>query len=493
MKTAIIGAGMGGLASAVELAAEGHEVVVYEMGDRPGGKVGVASHDGVTFDTGPSVLTMTDVLAEIFRAAGTTLADEVTLVEADRSFRYLYPDGVALEIYHDLERTLESVGETLGGEARDEFDDYLRYAQRIWEAAAPNFIFTEAPTIGSMVGLGLRKMRAVRDIDPMSKMWPAITSRVDSRHLRWLLARYATYVGSDPRQAPATLNCIGWLELGGGTWGVEGGMHSVAEALEGVARRRGAEFRYETPVRRIVQRDGAVAGVETDDGVDRCDAVVANAGVAHLVDDLLDGASGAVDTPDEWSMSGWTAVLRARRRPETERPPHTVLFPENYLEEFADIFDRGRPPVAPTVYLCAQEKAHGREGWAGEEPIFAMVNAPVESGGSTEPLVWEGLREQVLRRLVEAELIEESDEIVWERTPTDLAERFPGSRGAIYGASSNSRFSAFQRPANTVREIPGLYLAGGSAHPGGGVPMCLQSGRLAAGAAKQRSGEAAKQ
>jgi phytoene desaturase len=492
MKTAVIGAGMGGLASAVELAAEGHEVVVYEIGGEPGGKVGVASRDGVTFDTGPSVLTMTDVLAEIFEAAGTTLDGEVSLIESERSFQYRYPDGVVLDIYHDLDRTLESVGETLGSEARDEFDDYLRYAQRIWEAAAPNFIFAEAPTIGSMVGLGLRKMRAVRDIDPMSTMWPAITSRVDSRHLRWLLARYATYVGSDPRQAPATLNCIGWLELGGGTWGVEGGMHAVAEALERVARRHGAEFRYETPVRRIARREGAVAGVETDEGVETCDAVVANAGVAHLVDDLLDGQAGAVDTPDERSMSGWTAVLRARRRQETERPPHTVLFPEDYLEEFADIFDRGRPPAAPTVYLCAQEKAHGREGWAEEEPLFAMVNAPPEGADPTDPTVWKGLRQQVLERLRGAGLIAESDAIVWERTPTDLAARFPGSRGAIYGASSNSRFAAFQRPANTVEQVPGLYLAGGSAHPGGGVPMCLQSGRLAAEAAKRQSGKAAK-
>jgi len=182
-------------------------------------------------------------------------------------------------------------------------------------------------------------------------------------------------------------------------------------------------------------------------------------------------------------MSGWTAVVKARRR---ERPSHCVLFPERpYRAEFDDIFGQGRPPAEPTVYLCAQEKAHQRTGWADHEAVFVMANAPAEPAtGETPAEVWEAFEKTVMKRLVETALLDHDDTIVWRRTPSDLARQYSGSRGSIYGASSNSQFSAFQRPANAIPELKGLYLASGSAHPGGGVPMCLLSGRAAAAALK---------
>lgn len=481
MEIAVIGAGMGGLASAVELASDGHRVELFEIADEPGGKVGVASADGVAFDTGPSVLTMPAVLDGIFESTGTSLNRELELVRADPWFRYIYPDGVELEIYHDRRETYESIEETLGPDARDEFEEFLEYAERVWDAAAPNFIFSEAPSVGSVLKMGLRKWQSVRDIDPLRTMQSAIESRVSDWHLRWLLARYATYVGSDPRQAPATLNCISWVEMGRGSWGLRGGMHQLPRALERVGRHRGIEFHYETPVRGIETENGRVEGIRTDDGPRAFDAVVANGSIPHLTDDLLDRSdASAVETPGEPSMSGWTAVVRTERREIAERRAHTVLFPEDYEREFADIFDRNQPPRDPTLYLCAQEKAHGRSGWPESEPVFVMANAPAEPDGGRRKAEWSRLRDRAMERLRAAELVEPSAEVVWERTPGDLAERFPGSRGAIYGAASNSRFAAFQRPANEVSEIDGLYLASGGVHPGGGVPMCLQSGRLAA-------------
>ena len=481
-KVAIVGAGMGGLASAVKLAAGGYDVTVFEQAGEPGGKVGVASRDGVTFDTGPSVLTMPFVLDEILGTAGTSLEEHLELIERAPWFRYVYPDGVELDIAPSLEQTLENVSQTLGASARDDLDDFLRYAGRIWEAAAPNFIFAPAPSIGSMLRLGLQSVGALSAIDPFRTMWSAIESRVRSHHLRWLLARYATYVGSHPKRAPATLNCISWVELGLGSHGVAGGMYEIARTLEGVARDRGATFRYETPVRKLTVREGRVREVVTHATREEFDAVVVNGDVHHLVDDLLEPTDMDVldDTPP-LSMSGWTAVVRATRRPADRRTPHTVLFPNDYLREFTDVFDSDHPPREPTVYLCAQERAHDLQGWSDAEPIFVMANAPPEPiDGHSNPEVWTRLRRRVLRRLRDADLIDDRDAVVWERSPRQLAERFPGSHGALYGAASNSRFAAFRRPPNDLEEIEGLYLASGSAHPGGGVPMCLQSGRLAA-------------
>jgi 1-hydroxycarotenoid 3,4-desaturase len=487
VSVAIVGAGMGGLAAAIRLAAGGHRVTVFERADEPGGKVGRVEVDGCVVDTGPTVLTMRGVLEDLFEAAGTRLGDHLTLLQHSPEFRYHYDDGTRLDVGPDNGATVERIRQTLGVEAAGQFGDFMDYSRSIWEAAAPNFIFSEAPSIGSMFKLGLRQMSALRDIDPMTTMWKAITSRVDSPHLRKLLARYATYNGSDPRQAPATLNCISWVELGMGSWGIEGGMFKLPEALEQVARSLGVSFRFGADVTSL--RRGADGWVlRTSDGGEPfgADCVVANSDVSHLTDDLL-GPGQADRAPESGpsSMSGWNGVVRVRRRPRSERPPHQVVFPADYMAEFEDIFDRGEVPSDPTVYACAPEKAYGRDGWDDREPLFVMANAPPIDGElGNDAATWSRLKRRALERLTDADVIDEGEaveaSVVWERTPVDLARRFPGSDGAIYGASSNSKMAAFNRPPNRVERLEGLYLAGGSAHPGGGVPMCLQSGRLAA-------------
>jgi 1-hydroxycarotenoid 3,4-desaturase len=169
-------------------------------------------------------------------------------------------------------------------------------------------------------------------------------------------------------------------------------------------------------------------------------------------------------------------VLKARRR--STRVAHEVLFPRDYQAEFDDIFRRRRSPEEPTVYVCAQEKAHARTGWADHEPLFVMANAPALAEGVTDD--GEALLARARARLVQAGLVDDDDAVVWQRTSSGLAERFYGSRGSLYGAASNDRRSAFARAANAVTSIPGLFLASGTAHPGGGVPLCLQSGLHAA-------------
>lgn len=479
----IIGAGLGGLAAALSLAAAGRPPLVFDALDAPGGKVGTATVDGVSFDTGPSVLTMPDTFAQLFAKAGRRMEDELTLVGHDPAFRYLWPDGTTFDVTTTRASTLASAARVFGDDAARDLERFLNYAQRIWEAAAPNFVMGEAPSVGRLLRMPVGQLARVRHIDSLRSMQRGIEAHVAHPRLRDVLMRYATYNGSDPRTAPATLNCIAHVELAGGGWGIAGGVAELARALERVATQAGASFHYGRRVTKVVlDAEGRVEGICLDDGqVVRTRAVIANADAAHVQRDLLPRASSpgfdALRTP---SMSGWTAVLRARRR--TERAPHAVLFPTRYAGEFEDIFDHGRPPEDPTVYVCAQEKAQRRTGWAEHEPLFVMANAPAEpDDGASDPACWSTLRDTVLRRLREHDLIDADDEVVWERTPTDLARAFPGSRGAIYGLSSNDRMAAFQRPPNRTR-ISGLYLASGSAHPGGGMPLCAQSGRLAADA-----------
>lgn len=480
----VIGAGMGGLSAAIALGARGVRTTLLEAGDAVGGKLGVGVVDGVEFDTGPSVLTLPDTLDAVLRLAGTRLRDEITLRAPEPAFRYLYPDGTRLDVFPELADTLASVHAALGAEAERELAAFLGYARRIWEASAPRFVYGPAPGPAALLRAGIRGLMDLPRIDPLRTMRAAIHARVRSEPLRMLLMRYATYNGSDVRRAPATLNCIAHVELGMGGWAVQGGMYEIARALLRAAGAVGVQVHLGMPVERIVVEQGRVRGVVTAAGRTwPAAAVVANADAAHVRGALLPAeARPRFPRPGDASMSGWTAVLRARRRTgDAARVAHTVLFPDDYDAEFADIFDRDRPPAEPTVYLCAQEACHGRSGWADDEPVFVMANAPAEPRAKRDGgAACEALRAAVFRRLDAAGLREPGDEPVWERTPGGLAAAFPGSRGSIYGAASNSAWAAFRRPPNRVRGVPGLYLASGSAHPGGGVPLCLLSGQAAA-------------
>ena len=412
-----------------------------------------------------SLMTLPEVLDGVLRTAGSSLEAELELLPLEPAFRYAWPDGPTLDLHADADATLASVRAALGPDAERELAAFLAYARDIWDAAAPRFVFAEAPSALGLLKLGVSGLAAVTRIDGMRGMTSAIHGRVRTPHLRDVLLRFATYNGSDARVAPATLNCIAHVELGLRGWGVRGGMYEVVRALTRTAERLGVELCTNRPARRIEGR----RRVEGVDG-ERCDFVVVNADVGALVEGLIavDPPPRATVTPR--SMSGWNAVVRARR---ADRAGHAVLFPaSNYLDEFAAIFDRRRAPAEPAVYVCAQEVAHARRGWDDAEPVFLMVNAPADADV-------EGVEDLALARLRSAGWLTTDDTVVWRRTPRELAGRFPGSHGALYGAASNSAFSAFRRPANRGH-LPGLYLASGSAHPGGGVPLCLQSGRQAA-------------
>lgn len=471
---------MGGLSAAIRLGAAGLDVLVVEAAERAGGKAGIVEIDGVEVDTGPSVLTLPDVLDDLLRVSGSSLEDELALIEPSPAFRYIYPDGQQVDVHVSLERTLASVERSLGAQPRRELESYLAASRRIWESAEPWFVRGPAPSFGRM--LDLSALRALSGIDAHRPLWRAIAAPVRSRPLRWLLARYATYNGSDPRHCPATLGCIAWVELGLGAYGVRGGMYAVVRSLLRAAERVGVELRTSCRVQRVCTEAGAVSGVRLAGGEHiRARRVVCNADAAHLAEDLLAAAPRRLQRLPPPSMSGWVGIARVPRAIAAGLAAHMVIFPEDYLEEFADIFDRDRPPRSPTVYLCVPELAFERPGWEDSVPVFAMANAPAEPRGAARPTAcWESLAEAVKERLERSRVLPRSVPWLWERSPGGLATAFPGTRGAIYGGSSNSTLAAFRRPPNRVPGLEGLYLASGSAHPGGGVPLCLLSGGAAA-------------
>ena len=505
MNAIVVGSGLGGLGAAITLAAAGVQVLVVDAAPGPGGKAGTLRIDagvvhggdqpgrqgpgeGVEVDSGPSVLTLPDAFDAVLAPAGVRLQDLVTLRRPDPAFRYIYDDGLVLDLRPELEDSVAAVAMALGPTAAGELRAYLDHTRRIWEISAPSFVYGPPPSFAGMMALGPLALGMVRRIDPLRSLWQSICALVKEPHLRLLLARFATYNGSDPRRAPATLGCIAHVELGLGGFGVEGGVGALIAALVALANSLGVAFAYGEPIHGLVlDPRGAVRGVRRPGAAPlMADVVICNNDAAQVATWLPAGAVPRALTPKPTpSTSGWTGILRAAR-PAAPRVAHQVLFPPDYLAEFEDLFDRHRAPRSPSVYVCAQEACHGRSGWPDAEPLFVMTTAPATSRAA--PDADDGLGERALDRLRAARLIGADDTLVWSRRPADLAAQFPGSAGSLYGAASNDRAAAFQRPPNRLARLPGLYLASGSAHPGGGMPLCFLSGRSAGRAALEDHG-----
>lgn len=478
----IVGGGFGGLAASIRLAAKGHRVLIVEQLSRMGGKAGIFVDGDFVSDTGPSVMTMVDEAMELLRFGNYDSTSYVKFIQSSPAFRYLFEDGTVLDVHHQIDDTRKSIESVLGSEARIEFDSFISYAKDIWDGSAPLFVQAPAPHWTDLLKLAFQQWTLIPKMDPLRSMSKGIARFVHNPYLRDVLLRYATYNGSDPRQAPATLNCIAHVELALGGYGVVGGIEKLVDALVQIATELGVTLQNNTTVTTIVPREQSFR-VQTNKATLTTRTVVVNADASHLKDNLLPSPqSKHISIPMPYSMSGWTAVYETPVSQSNPRVGHTVLFPSDYSQEFVDIFDRNQPPQNPTIYLCAQHQCHQRPLTNRDtEALFVMVNAPPEDPNHpTTPDVWTALEQKVRARLESKALLPTEAVLKWMRTPTDLMKQFPGSRGAIYGSSSNNRFAAFTRPSNQIHSIPGLFLASGSAHPGGGMPMAMISGKLAA-------------
>lgn len=477
----VIGAGIGGLSAAIRLAAAGRRVLVLEQNAQVGGKMGEVRAAGFRWDTGPSVITMRTVFEDLFRAAGRRLEDYLSLVPVEPLTRYFYPDGVVLDATRDLQRMADQIGRI---EPRDVegYLAYLAYAARLYRITGPAFIFGDpvSPRMLLRVPVG-----DWPQVDGWRSMDAAIRGFVRSPHLRQLLGRFATYVGASPYRAPATLNVIAHVELTGGVWYPHGGVYAIARALERLARELGVEIRTGCRADRIDVRGGRAMGVVAAGAALPAQAVLANVDVATVYEELLPpgavlaGRARALASAEP-SVSGFILLLGVRGE-HPQLAHHNIFFCRDYRREFDDLFVRGAPPDDPTVYVAITSKRDPDHAPPGCENWFVLVNAPPLGPAWDWTARTAEYREHVLAALA-ARGLDVRDRLVYERvfTPLDL-ERLTGARrGALYGASSNSPLAAFRRPANRAPHIDGLYFAGGTAHPGGGVPMVALSGAAAA-------------
>ncbi len=484
-RAVVVGAGMAGLAAAIDLARRGIDVLVVESAPHAGGKMRETVNGDERIDAGPTVFTMRWIFEELFADAGSSLDDYLTLKSAEILARHAWNQRDCLDLFADRQRSADAIAAFAGpAEARG----YLAFCQRaeaIYDALEHPFIRSSRPSMPALVvRFGIDGLGNLLKISPFSSMWRALTGHFKDPRLRQLFGRYATYCGSSPYLAPATLMLVAHVEQRG-VWLVEGGMQRVASALTGLATRRGVCFRFGAAVSEIKVAGGRASGIVLASGehID-ADIVVMNADVSAIAGGRFGAATRAsvpLMSPRARSMSALTWTMRANTS-GFALLRHNVFFSDNYASEFDDVFQRTRLPGTPTVYVCAQDRNDdGTRTNAGAERLLCLVNAPASGDVHTFDAEEIAICESAtFDRLAKCGLTLTRD-ASWTTitTPNDFERLFPGTGGALYGRASHGWMASFQRPGSSSR-IPGLYLAGGSVHPGPGIAMAAMSGRLAA-------------
>lgn len=476
----VIGAGIGGLVSALLLAARGEAVTVVEKEASAGGKIRQIAVDGAMIDAGPTVFTLRSVFDAIFAAAGTRTEDHLTLHRADVLARHAWNGDQRLDLFADHERSCAAIGDFAGAKAAAGFRSFSVEARRIFDILDRPFLRnSKTYPPGLMWRIGLHRVGALLAIRPYESLWNVLGEHFDDPRLRQLFGRYTTYCGSSPFHTPATLMLIAHVESQG-VWAINGGMSALAAALEKVARAKGVTFRFGEAVSRIDVRDRRVSAVQLASGERLATRhVIFNADPAALAAGLLGpGASRSVRkvAPKSRSLSALVWLANAKTS-GFDLAHHNVFFSGDYPAEFRDIA-KGKPPIDPTAYVCALDRGSGRRP-EGPERLQIIVNAPANGDSHTYSTEEKQRCTSAMLDRLKACGLELEDPMPHQLvTPTDFASLFPATDGALYGRASHGWAASFLRPGSRTA-IHGLYCAGGATHPGAGVPMAALSGKLA--------------
>lgn len=491
----VVGGGLAGLASAVELSTRGLDVTIVDRNRHLGGKMNVLQEQGFTFDMGPTILTMPQVIRGIISRTGRNVSDYIDIVDLDPQWRCFYDDGTVIDLRGDVDTMATAMDRQFPGQGVGAgWRSFIDYSRRMYGLSEKVFFYRDlGGVVDMMKTTPTTEPGVLKDVLGMrmhSTVGRTIHKHIREPHLAQLCEHFLQYVGSSPFLAPAILTLIAAAQVDHGCCYAMGGTRMVAGSLERILREEEATIVTGVGVRRILQERGRTTGVELEDGrTIAADVVVSNCDVQRTYRDLLG---------DEESLNEQARIGRRYRpacsgvvlylgldRQYDHLLHHDFLFSNDPSYEFADIYDRGIPARDPSVYLCVPSRTDPAQAPEGGEALYALIHTPYLRPGQE----WHGpggLLEQyrpiVMDKLKRHGMEDIEDHIVVERhlTPQDIDRMYNAEGGAIYGLASHGRLAGGFKPRNRSRTLDGLYLAGGSTNPGPGVPMVLMSGVTAA-------------
>jgi len=478
MKIAVIGSGIGGLATACRLASKGHEVTVFEKNASPGGKISEIHMEGYRFDTGPSLFTLPELVEDLYNVAGETLPPSFGYKKLDVICKYFYNSGEKLIAWADQQKFANECAQKLG-EDPSNLTKYFKRASLIYKITADIFLFNSLHKIKNLLKFSvLKSLLQVFKIRFYRSMHSDNKSNFNSPLLVQLFDRYATYNGSNPYQAPATLNVIAHLENNLGTYFPDHGMYSIVKHIYELALKKGVRFNFNSLVTSINIEKKKAVGISVGEKTFNFDSIISDSDINYVMNTLMDHPLKKRFNRLEPSSSALVFYWGINKAfPELDL--HNILFSSDYKKEFANLFQKKTMDTDPTVYIFISSKVVKSDAPKNCENWFVMVNAPSNSKENWDELI-RTTKQNIIDKINKSLKTNIEDYIEHEKvaSPITIEQSTLSKGGALYGNSSNSMFSAFLRHPNFLKSIKNLYFVGGSVHPGGGIPLCLASAKI---------------
>jgi len=475
---AVIGAGIGGMTTALLLSEHGYRVQIFERMPAAGGKMRRFSFADCTFDAGPSLITMPFILQNLFTSLNRSLEDYIELLPIEPLCRYYWSDGSELDAYSQSNKRIQSF-RNFSDKADIHVEQYLRHAGEVYNATKDIFLFNPFEGVKEFFKTkNLPFLPKFPKLKTLTSLHTFNKTHLGDKKLVQLFDRFATYNGSDPYKAPATLMVIPYIEFHYGGWYPHGGMYSIAHSLANLCHEKNVEIHYNSTVSNLYKHNNSIKALELENGdIIEADIIVSNADAYWTHKHLL---KENISIP-ELSSSGFV-IMAAVRKHTHSLSHHNILFSDNYKQEFDDIFEKKIVAKDMTIYISISSLTDRSQSAADRENWFILVNTPSTGGNNT----WQGKSDtywqMIRKRMAEFNVLLNDEDIIETKfiNPDDFSADLLASGGSLYGGSSNSPFSAFLRPKNTSKKYKNLFFAGGTVHPGGGIPLVILSGTITA-------------
>lgn len=476
-KIGIIGSGIGGLAVGLRLAAKGYAVDIFEKSDKLGGKISQITKNDFRFDAGPSLFTLPELVDDLLNLSGKLNEKHFKYVSLDIICRYFFSNGVKIDAYQDTERFAREIEEKTGVAAK-KVSHYLLQSEKIYDLTKDIFIFNDLKNLRNLMNF-----KTLSSLVQSWKLEPFRTLHETNQHsfghpdVVQLFDRYATYNGSNPYKAPATLKVIPHLEHNIGAFFPEKGMYNIVETIREKAIQLGVKFHLSEEVKKIKIDKNKIVGLQSEKKSYAFDNVIADVDV-FTFNRLMDRKT--IPMKDKYQLSSSAIIFYWGMNIKSEKLLlHNILFSANYEQEFKHIFELKSITDDPTVYIFISSKMVKGDAPENCENWFVMINAPENVGQDWQKFMSQA-RMRILKKIQQSLGIDVEKHLLFEQFANpETIEKDTGSfHGSLYGLSSNNIWAAFRRHPNYLKSIKGLYFVGGSVHPGGGIPLCLASAQI---------------